>query len=136
LHARSHALEIDERQAFFEDESRRDRARQRSADRKIVHGAADREPPDVAAGKERRANDEAVRRERQPSVRLARRDEDRLIFEACEDVAAKVLEKYTLQQLGGEPAAAPVSEHDRVVLALRQRASDHPSAPSRRTRGR
>ena len=51
------------RQPFFQDERSREIQRPRAAHRQIVDGAIDRQPSDVAAGKEHRRNDESIRGE-------------------------------------------------------------------------
>ena len=59
-HRGDDALQVGQRQALLEDEGGREEQRLGAADRQVVHGAVDRQPADVAAREEQRADHEGI----------------------------------------------------------------------------
>src|SRR6202453_3222165 len=77
-HGFHNPAQVVDRKALFENEGCREIQGPRPAHRKVVHGAVDCQPPNVAPGKKDRGYDERVSGESQPCVAYL---EHRLIVE-------------------------------------------------------
>ena len=132
--ASSHAARIEAtirlRSASGSPSSRMNAADRKSgvgaADGQVVDRAVDRQPADVAAREEERPDDERIGREGDPRAPSRRSSPpSRTVAwssSAREHVVAERRHEEPLDQLGRQPAAAAVPEHDPVVPRLRQRA--------------
>ncbi len=116
------ALEIVHRQAFLEDESDREMERFRAAHGKVVHRAVDREPADVAAGKEDGAHHVRVGAEGEArSVG----GEDGAVVERIEQLVVEFRQHDLLHQFLAQLAAAAVREGDLFVAGEGQGTASH-----------
>ncbi len=108
-HGFDDATQVVSGQAFFKNERRGQIERARAAHGKIVHGAIDREPADVAAGEEDRRDHEGIGRERKACTV----DRDNcLVVEFVENRVLERGKKNLIDQLGGQLAAASMAEND------------------------
>lgn len=89
-----------------------------SADREIVHRAVDRQLADVSAGEKKRPHHEGIGGEGDPRTDF----HSRLVFQGGEDVVIESRQKDALDEFGGKPTAAAVSEKHLLVPRFRHRA--------------
>ena len=118
-HGFDYPPQIVHRKTFFEDERGREIQRAGSAHRQVVYCSVNGEPANVAAGKEDRCDNEGVGGECEPR---SADGEHGLIVELIENGIVKGREEDLVDQVGGELAAATVSEDDLFVVEDRQRA--------------
>src|ERR1700722_1522076 len=111
--------QVVDRKALFQNEGCGEIQGPRPAHRKVVHGAVDCQPPDVASGKEDRRYDERVSRECQPCVAHL---EHRLVVELVQHWIAECGQEDLVNQVGSKFAAAAVPEHDLPMIEGGQRA--------------
>ena len=109
-HRGDDALQVGQRQPFFEDERRREEQRRGAADGQVVDGAVDRQPADVAAGEEERPDHERVGGEGEPrrlDAVAAVEADGRLVLQRREHVVAEAGHEQPLDQVGRQRPPLP-----------------------------
>jgi len=120
-HRGGDAPQVVHRQPFFEDEARRQVQRLRPAHRQVVDRAVHGQAADVAAGEEQRADHKRVGSEGQPRPVDIQHG---LVVERGQRWIVEERHEQVLDQVGGEPPAAAMPQHDLRVVAQRQGADE------------
>jgi len=112
-HRHHNALQIGQREAFFEDEAGGQPKRRRPHHRHVVDGAVHRQTADIAAGKEQRRHHMAVGRHHQPAVRGR---QQRAVVALAQIIVVESCGKQLFDQLRHGASAAAVAHIHAPVL--------------------
>jgi hypothetical protein len=117
-HRRGDLTQEVDRHAFLDDRGAGQIKRLGAADRKIVDGAGDRDPPDVAAGKDQRIDHEGIGSERKPvaAAREVGQIEARLVLQRRQQRIVEGAHEHVVDEILHRLAAAAMRKgHGRDV---------------------
>ena len=107
-----HRIQIGDGEAFFQDQRKGQISRDAAAHQEIVHGAADRQLADIAAGKAPWADHEAVGGHHQ---RLCAGRHDGPIAQLMQGIGWKCLQDMPFDQFGAQLSAAAMIQCDSFI---------------------